>query len=77
MLSRVGSLTFYRQDGGWVDSRLTVKNSGKDELKIIYLSAEYFEFLKAHPKAGKILALGSRVAFLWKGKVVRIEVKQS
>ena len=28
-------------------------------------------------KAGKILALGSRVAFLWKGKVVRIEVKQS
>ena len=76
MISRVGSLTFYRQGEGWVDSRLTVKSSGKDEVKITYLSSEYFDFLKAHPEAGKILALGSTVSFLWEGKVIRIEVKE-
>ena len=75
-ISRVVSLTFYRQGERWVDSRLTVKKSSGEERKIVWLSQEYFEFLKANPKAGKILALGSTVTFLWEGKVLRIEAKQ-
>ena len=54
-----------------------MKTAGKDQRKITYLSSEYFEFLKAHLKAGKILALGAEVTFLWDGKVIRIEVKQN
>jgi Ca-activated chloride channel family protein len=77
IISRVGSLTFYRQGEHWVDSRLTVKKSSGEEHKITWLSAEYFDFLKANPKAGKILALGSSLTFLWEGKVVRIEAPKS
>ena len=72
-VARVGSLTFVLHPDGWLDSRLRVKKSFEQGLKITWLSAEYFEFLKANPEAGKILALGSRVIFLWEGKVVRIE----
>ncbi len=77
IISRVGSLTFYRQGESWVDSRLTVKKPDSQERKITWLSGEYFEFLKANPKAGKILALGSSVTFLWEGKVVKVEAPQS
>ncbi|MEE3199791.1 MAG: VIT domain-containing protein [Planctomycetota bacterium] len=77
IISRVGSLTFYRQGKSWVDSRLTVKKVERPERKISWLSGEYFEFLKANPKAGKILALGSSVTFLWEGEVVKVEAPQS
>ncbi len=76
-VARVGSLTFGLHPDGWLDSRLRVKKSFEQGPRITWLSAEYFEFLKANPEAGKILALGSRVTFLWNGKVVRIEAPRN
>ena len=75
LIRRVGSFTFYLQGERWVDSRLTVKNGAMEPLKLAWLSKEYFEFLKAHPRAGRILALGSEITFIWDAKVIRVASK--
>ena len=75
LITRVGPFTFYLQGERWVDSRLTVKKSVMEPLKLVWLSKEYFEFLKAHPRAGRILALGSEITFIWDAKVVRVASK--
>ena len=75
LIRRVGSFTFYLQGERWVDSRLTVKNGEMEPLKLAWLSKEYFEFLKAHPRAGRILALGSEITFIWDAKVIRVASK--
>ena len=59
-----------------IGMRVAVALRGVDKIAYVRYASEYFEFLKAHPKAGRILALGPRVTFLWEGKLVRIEVKQ-
>ena len=71
----MGPFTFYLQGERWVDSRLTVKKSEMEPLKLAWLSKEYFEFLKAHPRAGRILALGSEITFIWDAKVIRVASK--
>ena len=75
LISRVGSLTFYLQEGRWVDSRLTVRTKESDLTELTWLSDEYFEFLKANPAAGKILALGSKVTFLWGKLLIKVKSK--
>jgi len=74
-ITRVGSLTFYLQQGRWVDSRLTVKNNEGETTELAWLSDGYFEFLKANPGAGKILALGSKVTFLWNGRLIKVQAR--
>ena len=75
MITRVGPFTFYLQGERWVDSRLTVKKSEMKLLELAWLSKEYFEFLKAHPRAGRILALGSEITFIWNARVIRVVSK--
>ena len=40
--------------------------------KITFMSDEYFELLKKHPKAGKYFALGDKVIVVLEGKAFEI-----
>jgi Ca-activated chloride channel family protein len=67
----VGGRTYLWRVGGWVDSE-AVDSPGK-QLKVKYLSAAYFELLKARPDLKAGIALGNRVVLVVaKGKTVVI-----
>ncbi|MFC1705221.1 VIT domain-containing protein [Planctomycetota bacterium] len=62
---------FYRQADFWVDARL--KDSGLPIEKVVYLSEAYFELLKKRPDLGELFALGDRVRFLDRGRVIEVQ----
>ncbi len=69
MMKKVGSKTFYLSSGVWYDSKY---KKDMDEVKVKYLSDEYFELLKAHPEAARYFAIATRVVVLLDGKAYRI-----
>jgi len=69
MIKRIGAKTFYLNNGVWVDSEF---KEGLKEVKIKYLSDEYFELLAKHPEAAKYFAIDSKVIIVIEGKAYRI-----
>ena len=60
---------FERVGGVWVESSIAGRSA--DE-RITYMSDEYFELLRAHPELREVLALGERVRFELRGRVIEI-----
>lgn len=61
---------FLLKDGVWVDSEY---KEGLEERILILWSDEYMDFLKQHPEAGKYMALGGEVVFVYEGVAYRIK----
>jgi Ca-activated chloride channel family protein len=74
-LKQVDERSFYLQEGRWIDSAITAGQApqGAPERRVKYLSDEYFQLLKDEPGIGKLLAVGEKVTFLWKGRVIVVE----
>jgi len=72
----VAERTFYLQGTRWVDSVLTLGKAW-DESKarhVKYLSDEYFALLGDEPGIGAFLSVGEEVTFVWKDKVIAVDV---
>ena len=65
----VGEKTFYLTDKGWMDQDL---DETRKITEIRYMSEKYFKLMERDPEIGKILALGTRVTFVFEGKAYRI-----
>ncbi|MBI4603257.1 MAG: VWA domain-containing protein [Planctomycetes bacterium] len=74
-MKQVDDRSFYLQGDRWIDAALTDKRlaDGTQVKKVKYLSDEYFAVLRSEPGIGKILSVGERVTFLWKGAVIAVE----
>jgi hypothetical protein len=71
LVERVAGRAFYLSGDRWVDAALGERSL--DGARVIeYLSDAYFELLRQHPGIGRILALGSEIAFLWEGEVLLV-----
>jgi Ca-activated chloride channel family protein len=68
----VGSKTFYLRDGEWRDGALEAAEEKPAVEEVAFLSARYFELLRAHPEAKAWLSLGKKVTFMLGGKAYRI-----
>jgi Ca-activated chloride channel family protein len=68
-IAYMGEKTFYFTDKGWVDQDLEEK---MQITKIRYMSEKYFKLMERAPEIGKILALGTRVTFVFEGKAYQI-----
>lgn len=70
-LKKVGSKTFYLENGVWVDSEF--KEEAKiPETKLQFASNEYFDLITKEKELAQFFALGEQVVVVWKGKVYRI-----
>ncbi|HGY55636.1 MAG TPA: VWA domain-containing protein [Caldithrix abyssi] len=69
-MRRINGKTFYLKNGVWTEQGLPQPQ--RIDKKLTFLSDAYFAFLAQNPQAGKILALGEKVIFNWKGKVYEI-----
>ena len=69
-VQRVGDRTFALRSGVWIEEGLSPES--KPDMKIGFLSEEYFQFAERYPEVAKILKLGEEIVFLWKGKIVSI-----
>ena len=68
-MAQIGSRTFFKKDGLWVDSEY----EGKIEaIKVKSLSEAYFKLLSRVPEIGRFLALGDQVIFLLQGKAIHV-----
>jgi Ca-activated chloride channel family protein len=61
--------TFYLRDGAWWDSRADLRAR---RVRVPYLSKEYFELLRRHPRLGKYFALGERVVVVFGGRTYEV-----
>ncbi len=70
----VGGKTFYLRGETWVDGTYeTLPTSRRDsDVKIRFLSKDYFDLLEKHPGLGRFLALGRKVVVVLGGTVYRI-----
>lgn len=67
----VGGKAFYRRGDVWRDVAADDAAWGPaTELK--FAGDDYFTFLKDHPEAAAYFALGSRVEFVYDGKLYRV-----
>jgi Ca-activated chloride channel family protein len=69
IMKKVGAKTFYLSSGTWYDS--TYKKDMK-EVKVKYMSDEYFDLLAKHPGAAKYFAVASKVVVVIGGTAYRI-----
>ncbi len=69
MIKRVGPKTFYLTDDVWYDSEYKKE---MEEIKLKYLSDEYFELLGKHPDAAKYFASATRIVVVLDGKAYRV-----
>ena len=69
MIRKVGSKTFYLSGGVWYDSKY---KKDMNEVKVTYLSDEYFELLNKHEGAAKYFAIAAEVVVVIEGKAYRI-----
>ena len=67
---RINDKTFYLKNGIWTEKGLDTQVVDRS---LPFLSDAYFAFLAQNPEAGKLLALGEKVIFGWKGKIYSIE----
>jgi Ca-activated chloride channel family protein len=68
-IAYVGEKTFYLTDRGWIDQDFDEKMKVTESK---YMSDSYIELMDRSPEIGKILALGTRVTFVFEGKAYRI-----
>lgn len=66
---RVGEKTFYQGHGVWQDADWTVT---AEQVKIEYLSDEYFKLTAEKPELAKYFALGERVRVMFEGKAYEV-----
>jgi hypothetical protein len=66
-----GGKTFYLREGVWTDAELNAKTK-LPETAVKFGSDEYFELLKQKPALGVFLSLGEKVAFIFEGRVYRV-----
>ena len=71
LVKKVGVKTFYLESGVWVDSIFDEKAKVR-EVKIRFLSNEYFELVNKHKGLAKFLSIGEKVVVVWKDVVYRI-----
>jgi len=69
MVKTAGAKTFYLNSGVWVDSEF---KEGLEEVKVKYLSDEYFALLAKHPEAAKYFAIDSKIIVVIGKKAYRI-----
>jgi Ca-activated chloride channel family protein len=69
VVRRVGPKTFYLNEGFWMDSEYT---KDMEEVKVKYMSDEYFELLKKYPAAAKYFAVADRMVVVLDGMAYRI-----
>ncbi len=65
----VGEKTFYKTKDGWLDKDFDEK---MEVTEIKYMGYEYFKLIDEEPEVGKILSLGTKITFVFKGKAYRI-----
>ncbi len=70
-LKKVGSKTFYLENGVWVDSEFK-EEAKMPETKLQFASNEYFDLITKQKELAQFFALGEQVVVVWKGKVYRI-----
>jgi Ca-activated chloride channel homolog len=66
----VGSKTFVRRDGAWIDTAYDSDSQAVQEVG--FASDAYFELLTAAPELGRYLALGEEVLVVYDGRAYRI-----
>jgi hypothetical protein len=71
---QIGTRTFYRRGGAWVDS--TLKADAKPT-QIKAFSKEYFELLKKYDDLGPVLALDGRIIVVVGDEVYQIEPEEA
>ncbi|HTK39120.1 MAG TPA: VWA domain-containing protein, partial [Pyrinomonadaceae bacterium] len=70
-VKKVGTKTFYLQNGIWTDSEIT-DNASLPETNLKFASEQYFDLVAKEPELARFFALGEEVAVVWKGRVYRI-----
>jgi len=71
LVKKIGVKTFYLENGVWIDSLF--KESAKiREIKIRFLSTEYFELANKQKGLARYLSIGENVVVVFKGVVYRI-----
>jgi Ca-activated chloride channel family protein len=70
-IKTVHGLTFYWNDGAWVDARIQAA-AKRPVTRIAFASADYFALLKKRPELAAVLALGRNVRFVTDGRVSEI-----
>ena len=70
-MRRIGSKTFYLQNGVWTDSEWKA-DTKLPETKLVFASDAYFDLLKQKPKLAEYFSLGEQVVVVFEGRVYRI-----
>ncbi|MDF1664094.1 MAG: hypothetical protein P1V97_20160, partial [Planctomycetota bacterium] len=73
IMRTIGAKTFYNTGKTWVDS--SIKDISKIDVKVVYLSEDYFALVKKNPKMGVFFALGGNVILRFDGKTYQISPK--
>jgi Ca-activated chloride channel family protein len=75
----VAGAAFYQKAGVWQQADWPGQGgstppvgAGKAVQQLVFLSAEYLAFLRAHPELAPVLALGDRVQFLFQGQAYEV-----
>jgi len=68
-IKRVGRTTFYLMEGVWVDARYT---EGLKTLRVKFGSEAYFQICGRDPELKRLMSVGARVLFVWKGKAIEV-----
>jgi hypothetical protein len=70
-LRRIGTKTFYLENGVWIDSEYDA-TSKLPETQLKFASDAYFDVAMRDAELAKFLAVGDQVVLVWKGKLYRI-----
>ena len=73
-MRRLKNKTFYLRNGIWTEVGL---DSIEPEVKIDFLSSEYFNLLNENSQLNEILAIGENLKFRWNGKIYLVTNKKS
>jgi len=68
-VKKVGTKTFYLQNGVWTDAEIT---STLPNTNLKFASDQYFDLVAKEPGLARFFALGEEVAVVWKGRIYRV-----
>ncbi|MBI4617586.1 MAG: VWA domain-containing protein [Planctomycetes bacterium] len=71
VIRKIEDKTFYFRDGAWTDASFDAEKK-LEEVKVTFLTAEYFELVRGVPALAKYLAVGESAVVVLEGKVYRI-----
>ena len=69
---QIAGKTFYANGNIWVDADVQGLEEAKPAKKIIFGTAEYFDFLTKHPEATQWFALGASIRVVVDGEIIEI-----